>query len=108
MYTGYNPVVLEDSIAINPITWTLEETLASKEESFGADIFSNFGKPSKIADAQVDKARGVVKCGSINPDDFYLETGGVFEKGVYHIYDIALYYYDLKENARKRLNAFWK
>ncbi|WP_295161531.1 DUF3089 domain-containing protein [uncultured Brachyspira sp.] len=107
-FNGYNPVVLEDSIAINPITWTLEETLASKEESFGADIFSNFGKPSKIADAQVDKARGVVKCGSINPDDFYLETGGVFEKGVYHIYDIALYYYDLKENARKRLNAFWK
>ena len=25
-FNGYNPTLLEDSIAINPITWTTEET----------------------------------------------------------------------------------
>lgn len=105
-FNGYNPTLLEGALSINPITWTLDETLASKEQSLGANIASNYGKPTKISDAKIDKARGVVKCSTINPDDFYL--GGIFEKGVYHIYDIALYYYDLKENAQKRVNAFWK
>lgn len=105
-FNGYNPTLLEDAISINPISWTLDETIADKEQSIGANIISNYGKPTKIADAKVDKQRGVIKCSSINPDDFYV--GGIFEKGVYHVYDIALYYYDLKENVRKRVGAFWK
>ncbi|WP_300367372.1 DUF3089 domain-containing protein [Brachyspira sp.] len=107
-FNGYNPTLLEGAISINPITWTLEETLATKEQSVGANIATNYGQPTKIADAKVDKARGVIKCSTINPDDFYAGEGGIFEKGVYHVYDIALYYYDLKENARKRVGAFWK
>ncbi|WP_304332518.1 DUF3089 domain-containing protein [Brachyspira innocens] len=107
-FNGYNPTLLEDSIAINPITWTTEETLASKEQSLGANIYTNYGIPTKIADAKVDKKRGVVKCSTINADDFYFGGQSIFEKGVYHAYDISLYYYDLKENAKKRLNAFWK
>ena len=107
-FNGYNPTLLENSISINPITWTLDETLASKEQSIGANIASNYGNPTKIADAKVDKARGVVKCSTINPDDFYAGEKSVFEKGVYHAYDIALYYYDLKENVKKRVGAFWK
>ena len=107
-FNGYNPTLLEGAISINPITWTLEETLASKEQSIGANIASNYGNPTKIADAKVDKARGVVKCSTINPDDFYDGGNSIFEKGVYHKYDIHLYYYDLKENARKRVGAFWK
>ncbi|MEI0702451.1 DUF3089 domain-containing protein [Brachyspira intermedia] len=118
-FNGYNPVLLEGAISINPISWTLDETLATKEQSLGANISHNYGNPnanivtnagspSKIADAKVDKARGVIKCSTINPDDFYVRCGGVFEKGVYHVYDIALYYYDLKENVRKRVGAFWK
>ena len=107
-FNGYNPTILEGSIAINPITWTLDETIAAKEQSIGANIASNYGKPTKIADAKVDKARGVIKCSTINPDDFYSGEKSVFGKGVYHAYDIALYYYDLKENVRKRVGAFWK
>ena len=99
-FYGYNPALLEGAISINPISWTLDETLATKEQSLGANISHNYGnpkanivtnagKPSKIADAKVDKARGVIRCSTIN-------------------YDIALYYYDLKENVRKRVGAFWK
>ena len=107
-FNGYNPTLLEGSISINPITWTLDETLATKEQSIGANIASNYGNPTKIADAKVDKKRGVIKCSTINPDDFYSGENSIFEKGVYHQYDIALYYYDLKENVRKRVGAFWK
>ena len=107
-FNGYNPTLLEGAISINPITWTLDETLATKEQSIGANIASNYGNPTKIADAKVDKKRGVIKCSTINPDDFYSGENSIFEKGVYHQYDIALYYYDLKENVRKRVGAFWK
>ena len=107
-FNGYNPTLLEGAISINPITWTLDETLATKEQSIGANIASNYGNPTKIADAKVDKKRGVIKCSTINPDDFYSGENSIFEKGVYHQYDIALYYYDLKENIRKRVGAFWK
>lgn len=107
-FNGYNPTLLEGAIAINPITWTLEEDKAAKEESLGSCFFAgtNFNIVKNFASAQVDKKRGVIKCDSINADDFYID--GMFEKGNYHVYDIALYYNDLKENARKRVGAFWK
>lgn len=107
-FNGYNPTLLEGAIAINPITWTLEEDEATKEKSLGSCFFAgtNYNIVSNFASAKVDKKRGVIKCDSINADDFYID--GMFEKGNYHVYDIALYYNDLKENARKRVGAFWK
>lgn len=107
-FNGYNPTLLERAIAINPITWTLEEDKAAKEESLGSCFFAgtNYNIVKNFASAKVDKKRGVIKCDSINADDFYID--GMFEKGNYHVYDIALYYNDLKENARKRVGAFWK
>ncbi|WP_455146021.1 DUF3089 domain-containing protein [Brachyspira pilosicoli] len=108
IFNGYNPTLLEGAIAINPITWTLEEDEATKEKSLGSCFFAgtNFNVVKNFASAKVDKKRGVIKCDSINADDFYID--GMFEKGNYHVYDIALYYNDLKENARKRVGAFWK
>lgn len=108
IFNGYNPTLLEGAIAINPITWTLEEDEATKEKSLGSCFFAgtNFNIVKNFASAKVDKKRGVIKCDSINADDFYID--GMFEKGNYHVYDIALYYNDLKENARKRVGAFWK
>ena len=108
IFNGYNPTLLEGAIAINPITWTLEEDEATKEKSLGSCFFAgtNFNIVKNFASAKVDKKRGVIKCDSINADDFYVD--GMFEKGNYHVYDIALYYNDLKENARKRVGAFWK
>lgn len=108
IFNGYNPTLLEGAIAINPITWTLEEDEATKEKSLGSCFFAgtNYNIVSNFASAKVDKKRGVIKCDSINADDFYID--GMFKKGNYHVYDIALYYNDLKENARKRVGAFWK
>lgn len=108
IFNGYNPTLLEGAIAINPITWTLEEDEATKEKSLGSCFFAgtNYNIVKNFASAKVDKKRGVIKCDSINADDFYVD--GMFEKGNYHVYDIALYYNDLKENARKRVGAFWK
>ena len=107
-FNGYNPTLLDGAIAINPITWTLEEDEASKEKSLGSCFFAgtNYNIVSNFASAKVDKKRGVIKCDSINADDFYIDN--MFEKGNYHLFDIALYYNDLKENAKKRVGAFWK
>ena len=108
IFNGYNPTLLEGAVCINPITWTLEEDEAPKEKSLGSCFFAgtNYNIVSNFASAKVDKKRGVIKCDSINPDDFYIDA--MFEKGNYHVFDIALYYNDLKENAKKRVGAFWK
>lgn len=108
-YSGYNPTLLSNSISINPITWVIDEFTASSNLSLGAKMIID-GEAKKIntlASAKVNKERGVVKCNSIDENDFY-SPNSIYPKGVYTPYNVALYFYDLKENIRKRVSAFWK
>lgn len=105
-----NPVVLSNSIAINPLTWTREETLATARESLGSIIIKNIFEivdplVTNYADACVDKARGVIICSSIDANEV---SSGVFPKGVYHLYDYPFYFYNLRENAANRTKNFLK
>ena len=81
-----NPVLLPGAIAINPITWTREETLVTAEQSLGSIVLNADGKwvPAKnYEDARVNKARGVVICSTADVET--LAPGNlVFGKGVYH------------------------
>ncbi|WP_424244108.1 hypothetical protein Dip510_001300 [Elusimicrobium posterum] len=103
---GKNNTVLEGSVAINPISWTRGETPASASKSLGSrmEVDGEFRKVMNFADAKVDTKRGTVICSSVNPDLYSIS--GVMEKyfphGVYHSYDIAFYYYNLKQNAENR------
>ncbi|ADG70152.1 DUF3089 domain-containing protein [Brachyspira murdochii] len=110
-FNGYNPTLLENSITINPITWTLEETLAAKELSLGANITNEntlINQITNFSDAKVDKVRGVIKCSTADTNIFFTDRAGVFSKGIFHAWDIELYYFDLKANAKKRVEAFMK
>ena len=105
---GNNPVLLPGVLAINPISWTIEETLATAQDSLGS-IMSNaegeFEHVENYADAQVNKARGVVICSTADVEK--LSPGDeVFIKGVYHRFDYSFYYYNLRENAKNRTKIF--
>jgi pimeloyl-ACP methyl ester carboxylesterase len=99
-----NPVVLPGAIAINPISWTREETLAPATEGMGSfmpDARGAFRKAPQYADARVDKAKGAV---ITTADSRGLSLG--FGAGIYHVYDYLFYYFNLRENAANRAEHF--
>ncbi|WP_346353064.1 DUF3089 domain-containing protein [Azotosporobacter soli] len=106
--SGNNPVLLPGAIAINPISWTREETLATAEESYGSLLLNEqqeWTAVAQYADARVDKTRGVVICSTADVEA--LSPGNaIFPKGVYHPYDYPFYYYNIRENAALRAAKF--
>lgn len=104
--TADNPVLLPGAKVINPISWTRDETLAPAEQSLGSASREDPSvKSLPSADARIDKVRGVLICD--NQDTDALAPGNaVFPEGVYHGYDYAFYYYNLRENAGQRIEAY--
>ncbi|MBI4799509.1 MAG: DUF3089 domain-containing protein [Desulfarculus sp.] len=113
---GTNPVVLPGALAINPITWTRGETVATASQNLGSirlnpdgsvvrDAQGNILKVMNYADAQVDLARGVVIC--TTTDENKLAPGNAtFGRGVYHSFDIPFYYYNIRANAANRVEKY--
>ena len=95
---------------INPINWKTDETYAAKTESLGSfmpDHSLVLQTMPHYADAQIDIAHGVLVCSTAEePFISDLETLAGFPKGVYHSFDIPLYYYDLRANAQNRVNKY--
>lgn len=59
------------------------------------------------ADAQIDAAHGVLVCSAAEePFISSLQSLAGFPKGVYHSFDIPLYYYDLRANAQTRADKY--
>ena len=106
--TENNPVLLPGALVINPITWTRTEDPVPASESLGSfisDEEGNFTAVMNYADARVNSDRGVVV--SSTPDVEKLSPGNpVFGKGVYHVYDYQFYYFNLRENAVRRVESF--
>jgi len=113
---GVNPVTMPGGIAINPITWTLGEEIAPAELSAGSLLLNKDGSaqlgkdgnPVRVphyADAQVNKARGVVICSTADVN--LLSPGNaLLPKGVYHSFDYPFYYFNLRANADARVAAY--
>lgn len=108
--TGNNPVLLPGAKVINPISWTKTEELATAEENLGSILVDEENKiiiVKNYADARVDKNRGVVICSTANIEK--LSPGNpVFGRGVYHMYDYEFYYFNIRENAEKRVESFFE
>jgi hypothetical protein len=102
---GYVPKLIEEenfkSIVVNPLTWTVEENYASSKLNKGG-ILQNFKKiVPKVVDAQVHQ-NVLWAC---KPNVF----GKIFfTKKNFHIGDINLYYMNIRENVRTRIDSFKK
>ncbi|MDR3564551.1 MAG: DUF3089 domain-containing protein [Negativicutes bacterium] len=105
---GTNPVLLPGGIAINPITWTRDETLAPASKNLGSLMPVNgvLTPAMNYADARVDKSKGVVICSTADADKLHQLTS-TFVTGVFHSFDYLFYYYDLRENAANRVEQFF-
>jgi pimeloyl-ACP methyl ester carboxylesterase len=116
---GKNPVLLPGGIAINPITWTRKQTEAPAAKNAGSiELDPATGTPVlntngtikrflDVADARVDKAKGVVICSTIPWQDPPYYTPGGFPMGVLHVFDYSLYFFSVRSNAADRVAHFF-
>ncbi len=106
-----SPITEPGGIAINPITWTLDETPADAAQNLGSIQLDTSGFPvldqygevlrvTGLADARVDQARGVVVCSSVTPADYN-------PYGIYHGFDFAFYFFDIRQNAADRIGQYF-
>jgi hypothetical protein len=109
---GHNPVVGNIvGFVINPISWTREETVATAADGLGSylpdPVTGKFIRVPQYADARIDKTQGMLMC--TTADEHSLTSdGNVMGLGVYHIYDYAFYYYNIRANAENRANIYLK
>ena len=115
-----SPVVQPGAIAINPITWTRKQTEASAARNRGSIELNPLtdGTPylnadgtikrfKNIADARVDKAKGVVICSTVDAAHApYFNSHG-FPMGVLHTFDYALYFFSVRANAADRVAHYF-
>lgn len=103
-----SPLVQPNAISINPITWTLTDKAAPKEDNLGSitlltPALCDLTPVKNLASAQVDTKRGVVICDSVDIKKY--SVPGV-EPGIYHSYDYPLYFYNIRSNAMNRVNHY--
>ena len=96
-------------LVINPITWTRDESVATKAEGLGSfmpdPVTRVFSPAPQYADARIDKANGVLICSTANEDAMYALSGSL-GRGVYHTFDYPFYYYNIRANAANRTAKF--
>ena len=115
-----NPVTLPDGIAVNPITWRTDQSWASASSNPGSieldprtggtpvlDADGTIKRVTGLADAQVDKRRGVVVCRSVDPAVFPYYIPGGFPEGVFHTFDYPFYFFSVRANAAARTDAWF-
>lgn len=96
--------ILKNGIAINPLSWKLDETYAPASENLGSIVMD--GKTGKTeirdidGDAQVCIARGTVVTNAKATPNEMVELAG---PQCYHQDDYAIFYNNIKANVVKRI-----
>ena len=111
-----SPVYLKGAVAINPLNWKNDSTLAKRSEHQGAVFFDDakgklIEEIDHFAEAYVDTDKGVLviknmkKPKSPKIDLVHL---GRYPAGVYHKFDYAFWFNNLKHNVKQRIKAYLK
>ncbi len=107
-------VVTPGAIAINPITWTRDDTYAPASENLGSRLPSGADGLLRdivpgVADAQIDPERGVVICTTM-PNHYIsvaaLDAPNPFGNASLHGVDYEAYYYSIRQNVATRIDAW--
>lgn len=125
MFAQRNPVVFPGAMAINPITWTRGEELATARQNLGSLLLDEDGVPvtpiqataMNFADAQITRIDAatskvdpasdteVVICSTVDPAK--VEPHIILPwAGFYHSYDYPFYYENIRVNATSRTDKF--
>ncbi|MDD5242076.1 MAG: DUF3089 domain-containing protein [Sulfuricella sp.] len=95
-------------VNINPVSWSKDEPQTSASRHRGGVPFgvagTSFTPPRPHLVSVHDDDRYAFVLPPLDPALF--NDGGVFGGANYHVFDISLFWLDLRENARRRLDAF--
>jgi len=107
-----DPVVLPGALVINPITWTTDETPAAASQNKGSILLNPDATVAldtvpvmNYADAKIDKSKNALICSSVN-QQLLSQTNEGAAMGVYHAFDYAFYYFNIRQNAANRVSRF--
>lgn len=91
--------------SINPLSWSNDNEIVSKEYNLGAVFLDTYGNITKEIDhftgCYIDKDRGTLKVIDVNQEDYPSHVSFI-EDGVYHLYDYQFFYNNLKQNVIDR------
>jgi hypothetical protein len=111
---GPSPVLLTGAVAINPLNWKTDASPAGRELNQKAIIFDDASgevieEIPNFCGAKIDLETGALIITDMQPvssDKIDLKHLGRWSKEVYHRYDYAFFYENLKENVKKRIDSF--
>ena len=94
---------------INPVNWRTDDKIAEKAEHKGSRFFDfKSGKATdkkRFVSAKIDLASGGLIVETAEPGKYDSRSLGA---GVYHMFDLNFFYYDLRANGKHRIAAFLK
>lgn len=97
------------TLAINPLNWKTDGTVADKSLNLGACFTDYDGNITKeihsLTGAYIDAVRGTLKVTDIRPEE-YPAGLEIFEEGIYHLYDYQFFYRNLQKNVQTRMDAY--
>lgn len=94
---------------VNPISWTMDGRPATPAEHLGAVPFGVAGTHFSTVVPHLVGARNAQGYTLVSPAPLpagLFQDGGIFDAGNYHVFDISLFWADIRANARRRLVAF--
>ena len=98
-----------DVYCINPVNWRTDDTPAEITEHRGSRFFDfRSGVPTdkiSFVSAKIDPASGGLIVKTAKPGKYDSRSLG---SGVYHMFDLNFFYYDLRANGKLRIAAFYK
>ncbi len=94
------------TLAINPLNWKTDGTVANKALNDGACFTDYDGNVVKevpqLTGAYIDETRGALKVTDIISEE-YPSVLSIFDSGVYHLYDYQFFYRNLQKNVSVRV-----
>lgn len=97
------------TLAINPINWKTDDTVADSSLNKGACFTDYSGNITieipQLTGAYLDHERGTLKVLDVSSEE-YPPLLDLFAEGEYHLYDYQFFFRNLQENVSKRANAY--
>ena len=100
---GEAPMILPGAVVVNPLTWTRQTGVAPASTNLGSTFFNPDGTSDTLPGfASAEIADGGLAVVVEDPDRVKQDF---FPAGVYHGYDYALFFEDLRSNAAQRIQS---
>lgn len=97
------------TMAINPLNWKCDESIADKSLNDGACFTDYDGdivtEIPHLTGAYIDSERGALKVTDVTSEE-YPAGVEIFEDGIYHLYDYQFFYRNIQRNVKNRIEAF--